>query len=390
MSMEIAAQIWGLPSGRPLTFADIAEKLDMLLSHGGLKRIICGWTLKEPLFREIKEYVAPHGVQVFLWFPVFSELEGIRPFSPLVDFKGQTLHTPAVGTPEEFRFRCPCAPKNIDYLMDIFERSYAHLPLDGVFLDRVRYPSFFSGPEGVFSCFCPCCRAFYEAAGLSIPDLKEAWQQVLARAGRLDPNPLTLCGYSEKGYIFEDQTLQRFFECKSEILTQSVNRLTVWFRKKGLSVGMDLFTPSLGYFAGQVYLKLLPLADFVKPMLYRYTNAPAGLPYELNAYDASFGLHGKGAQALLYQIGAKEDDEFASMVRQEMMQMHAAKKACSSDALILPGMEINRVEPIAPITPEKVLKSVSLLKQCGAEGIAASWNLADTPTENLKAFLDNC
>lgn len=388
--METAVQIWGLSDGRQLTFAEIQEKLDMLLRHGSLKRIICGWTLQEPLFQEIKEYVAPYGVKVFLWFPVFSELEGIRPFSPLVDFQEQTLHTPSVGTQEEFRFRCPCAPENIDSMMEIFEQSYARLPVDGIFLDRIRYPSFFSGPEGVFSCFCLSCRAFYEAAGLSIPDLHEAWLKALARAHRQDPNPLTLCGYTENGFTFVDKTLQRFFECKSEILTQSLTRLATWFKEKGLSVGMDLFTPSLGYFAGQVYTKLLPLADFVKPMLYRYTDAPAGLPYELNAYDASFGLHGKGALALLTLIGAKEDDHFASMVRQEMMFMYAAKKACKSGAAILPGMEINRVEPIAPVTPEKISQSANLLRQCGAEGIVASWNLANTPTENLKTFLENC
>jgi hypothetical protein len=152
---------------------------------------------------------------------------------------------------------------------------------------------------------------------------------------------------------------------------------------------MDLFTPSRGYFAGQVYTKLLPITDFIKPMLYRYTDAPAGLPYELNAYDASFGLHGKGKQALLHLIGASEEDEFAGMVQQEMMCIQEAKRASFSNAEILPGMEINHMESIAPVTPEKVSKSVSLLTQCGAEGIAASWNLADTPTENLKAFLKN-
>lgn len=388
--METAVQIWGLQSGRQLSFSSLQEKLDMLLSHGGLKRIILGWALEEPLFHKIREYVAPNGVKVYLWLPVFSELDGFRPFLPLVDFHGQTLHTPIVGTKEEFRFRCPCTPVNLDYLMEIFEHSYASLPLDGVFLDRIRYPSFFAGSEGVFSCFCPNCRAFYEAAGLPLQDLNAAWENVLARARRQDPNPLTLCGYTENGFVFEDKTLQRFFECKSDILTGSLTRLTAFIRGKGLCVGMDLFTPSLGFFAGQVYTKLLPLADFVKPMLYRYTNAPAGLPYELNAYDASFGLRGKGAQALLHLIGAKEEDEFAGMVRQEMMLMQKAKKASQSDAAILPGMEINRVEPIAPVTPEKVSKSVILLKQCGAEGIAASWNLADTPTENLKAFLKNC
>jgi hypothetical protein len=295
-----------------------------------------------------------------------------------------------VGTKEEFRFRCPCEPENVDYLMEIFEQRYARLPMDGVFLDRVRYPSFFSGPEGVFSCFCPCCRAFYEAAGLPIQALKAAWENALARVRRKDPNPLTLCGYTENGFTFEDKTLQRFFECKIDILTRSLARLAAIILGKGLSVGMDLFTPSLGYFAGQVYTKLLPLADFVKPMLYRYTDAPAGLPYELNAYDASFGLHGKGAQALLHLIGAEEKDDFKGFVRQEMLLMQAAKKACAGSAAILPGMEINRVEPIAPVSPEMVADSVNLLKRCGAEGMAASWNLTDTPTENLKAFLENC
>ena len=43
---------------------------------------------------------------------------------------------------------------------------------------------------------------------------------------------------------------------------------------------MDTFAPYLAYFAGQDMKLLASMADFIKPMMYRITNAPAGMPFE--------------------------------------------------------------------------------------------------------------
>ncbi|MEG0767129.1 MAG: hypothetical protein RR482_05375, partial [Clostridia bacterium] len=104
--METAVQIWGASGGGTPNFADIAGKLDKLLAKGGLTRILCGWTLPEAMYQRIRDYVAPSGVALYLWFPVFSEMSSLRPFAPLMDREGKHLYTPTVGTAEEFRFRC--------------------------------------------------------------------------------------------------------------------------------------------------------------------------------------------------------------------------------------------------------------------------------------------
>ena len=42
-------------------------------------------------------------------------------------------------------------------------------------------------------------------------------------------------------------------------------------------VGADIYAPFLAYHVGQNTKKISEVVDFIKPMMYRYTEAPAGM-----------------------------------------------------------------------------------------------------------------
>lgn len=67
---------------------------------------------------------------------------------------------------------------------------------------------------------------------------------------------------------------------KAEDIAGALKPVTRYFRQRGMKVGMDTFAPYLAYFAGQDMKLLASMADFIKPMMYRITNAPAGMPFE--------------------------------------------------------------------------------------------------------------
>ncbi len=60
---------------------------------------------------------------------------------------------------------------------------------------------------------------------------------------------------------------------------------------------------------GQDIRRLLELADFVKPMFYAVTDAPAGLPFEIGEYARAFGSDAGNAalrrNALLEIVGGE-------------------------------------------------------------------------------------
>lgn len=50
-----------------------------------------------------------------------------------------------------------------------------------------------------------------------------------------------------------------------------------------MKVGVDTFAPFIAYFVGQDIEKISELVGFVKPMMYRITQGPAGLPLEIDS-----------------------------------------------------------------------------------------------------------
>lgn len=82
--------------------------------------------------------------------------------------------------------------------------------------------------------------------------------------------------------VLKDPLAQRFIEVKEQIIADSVCEIAEYFRCRGLIVGLDLFAPVVSRLVGQNYALITRNADFIKPMLYRRTEAPAGVGYELS------------------------------------------------------------------------------------------------------------
>jgi hypothetical protein len=139
------------------------------------------------------------------------------------------------------------------------------------------------------------------------------------------------------------------------------------FRKRGLVVGMDLFAPFMAPFVGQDYAILSQHADFIKPMLYRMTFAPAGMGFE---YD----LLRKAAPGATGYPDFKMDVAFLNSQLQAMEACPCAK---------YPGIEINYRADIAPTSPAYVTESLDAVRQKGFDGLVLSWNIMEAPDNHI-------
>jgi hypothetical protein len=94
--------------------------------------------------------------------------------------------------------------------LDIFEKEFSSVPFNGIFLDKIRYPSFANcrpgnGLETVFSCFCNFCMAKYKASYFHTDELIKA-------LSRSTSAPLGITGFQGCGdYTFDDPCISRFF-----------------------------------------------------------------------------------------------------------------------------------------------------------------------------------
>jgi len=140
-------------------------------------------------------------------------------------------------------------------------------------------------------------------------------------------------------------------------------------RARGLAIGMDLYAPFMAPFVGQDYAILSAHADFIKPMLYRQTFAPAGMGFE-------YGLLKQAAP------GATGYPSFAMDVAFLESQLEAMS-ACPCDKF--PGIEINYREGVAPTSPAYVQESLAAVRRFGFDGAVLSWNIMEAPRDHIAA-----
>ena len=373
-----------------INFKAIKSKLDWIFSNFTASSLIIGWHQNNQLYRDLKSYMHGMGAKIYLWFPVFSELGYFRTFHPVLDHKGMEISNNKLKEGENFDFYCPTNNLNIANIKGIYEEYYSGVGFDGIFLDKIRYPSFSNGPEGIYSCFCQECQVAMNEYGLDTSGILRLIEAVSTGEKQAGNQALkTIKGYNNFTYQFEEQLWQSFFEFKSYNISRSIKELSHSFKEAGLEVGLDTFAPFLGYFVGQDLRQLAGYCDFIKPMFYRNTWAPAGLPFESHLLYKAFNMNSIGSELNISKTSASTNWLFPGELVTEEVR---ALSNLGSRAAIIPGFEVNRYNEIAPIEPAYVAENLELFFQSGVEGVILSWDIMHAPEENLaivKQFLDN-
>lgn len=339
----------------------IIGRIDTVSSLIPVSKVIIGWSLDRNIYREVGEYLHSKGIKMLLWFPVFAETEEMCENSPAVDIWGNIPSNYDLAAGEGFRFNCPSDPQNAANLLAIYDTHFSDCGFDGVFLDRIRTQSFVSGTGGVLNCGCPLCAAEFQAEGIDLEAVRKEWEENGDRF-------LSVTGYSPAGgFVFENPVAEAFFKAKGHIVSNAVGEIADSFRSIGLEIGMDLYAPFMAPFVGQDYEILTAHADFIKPMLYRQTFAPAGMGFEYDLLKAAVP-EAEGYPEFAMDLGFLHS-------QLEAMEPYSCAK--------FPGIEINYREEIVPTSPEYVTESLEAVTSHGFDGTVLSWNIMEAPLAHL-------
>ena len=326
-----------------------------------VEKVIIGWSLNQDVYQQVGEYLHGKGIKMLLWLPVFAETEEVCENTPAVDLMGDIPANYDLAAGEGFRFNCPSLPENAANVVAIYDKYFADCGFDGVFLDRIRTQSFVSGVSGVLSCGCPVCAERFKAEGVDLDAVRAAWKEkgdAFFSVTSYDP---------VGGFTFADPVAGAYFKAKGHVVSNAVAGIADSFRERGLEVGMDLYAPFMAQFVGQDYGILSQHADFIKPMLYRQTFAPAGMGFEYDLLRKAV----PGAEG--YPEFAMDTDFLHSQLK--AMEPYACGK--------YPGIEINYREGVAPTSPEYVTESLDAVMSHGFNGAVLSWNIMQAPDSHI-------
>ena len=346
---------------------EIIGRIRRIPSGIRIDKVIIGWSRDASVYRELAAFLHARRIQMLLWLPAFSAgIENSRPEQAL-DIFGKPVIGPDSAEDSSFHFVCPSSGQNARIVTDTYEKYFSDCGFDGVFLDRIRSQSFETGVSGVLSCACERCRKAFLDKGVNIDEIRNLYEEQGDAFFDMASWPMN------GEFVLENPSAQRFFEVKEEIIAEAVTGLAGYFRNKGLIVGLDLFAPVISRFVGQNYSLMAGAADFIKPMLYRRTEAPAGIGYEYARFE-------KCAPGARNKRRPVPDPAFLHAQIQAFKDLPCEK---------YPGIEINYDQDLVRTDAEYIRESLGVIRDCGLDGAALCWNIMQAPEDHIEAAVIN-
>lgn len=346
---------------------EVVRKLEYCMQVLDVEKVIFGWAPDASLNRTISRLLDDHQVEKYLWLPVFAEIQNQEDADPNENIVETAQMDVSKFAGDTFEFACQSSEKNIWHAVDVFDQLTDGYTVDGVFLDRIRYASAANSFSTLFGCWCPRCRRLYKAEGADI----ERLQQIAAEGKMGSFLPEELEGFT---YRFSDPDINHLMCAKRKLISGQVEKLVEIFHSRGLKVGADTFAPAVADFVGQDLEALGTKADFIKPMVYLRTNAPAGVPFE---------LHGLG-EHIRQRLDTLWDGDTSGM-EVTVRQMRALKEKRID---VAPGVDVNRVEGLCSSDALYVKQFLEQLKAAGMEKAVLSWDIMHISKEMIDVIAD--
>ena len=342
--------------------------------------VLLGWELPPAIEEAVAEETTRQNAQLFRWQPLLTgDAHTNLPPEWATFGPGGDPISGHDGLPE-FTFICPNRSAVVDFLTERVESAAVSGLFQGLFLDRIRFPSPSIDPLRDLACFCKHCTRKAADTGLDLESVRRYIQSIPAEAIIRS----LLGAPAEAG-----SPLESFLDFRASSITRTVRMVAKRANTLNLSIGLDCFSPALTRMVGQDLLALDGFADWVKIMTYPRVFGPAGIPFEfLNLAE------------WLTQLGLDEIEALHLLADAcgLPVPINKAELGCAglgSETItqeIRRGYELgvtNLLAGIAVVIKEKVHESspkqiqTDLKASRNADGLVISWDLWHTPLEYL-------
>jgi len=345
-------------------------------------------------------------IKTYLWYPILADIPGfkveqeqsVETFDGLLGY-GKNSCWDKLGE-EDFLFLCPNDEEHIRRVFDQYQNRIKESGFDGVFLDRIRFPSPSNGFETLFSCFCKAClNKFYNNYGEDLKDYRNQAKIVFKKFKTIDINYLQTCqSFSD---IIIRHSLKKFYDFRKQNIYQVAKMFADKAKQMGKLIGVDLFAPSLAPLVSQDYRLLAKTCDWIKPMIYCHTSSPAGLPLELYCFiKAILNINpaldeGRLIREISRIIGMDLPTQINDLLKNGISEHIICSEMQKIKEFDLPekvsiyvGIEAVQIPGLCNITERILKKYLKSVIEADIKGMVLSWDLLKIPDENLQLVGD--
>lgn len=360
-----------------------------------IAKVLLGWNLPEPLVNMCAEECKKNGTSLYRWQPLLTSDGNFNPAPEWYTIGFNNKPVPGFQQLPEFTFACPNHPEVKEEVLNNIKQIIDNGPYQGIFLDRIRLPSPAAAPEQQLACFCKECEKKAASQGLDFKLVRKGIASLLSDTAGIKTfihllfNPEFPANETD----IELKAVQEFLSFRAESITNFVRDVYLEVTKKGLSVGLDCFSPALTYAVGQDLRSLTGCSDWIKIMSYAHTFGVAGLPFEF-IHIIKWLIQEKGfpepeaiqllaeATHLPFPATVKEIREKGFSPEALAIETKRALKTCIKNCL--PGIELVDEEDLTSLNKEQIKADLEALHDAGAKGLVLSWDLWFMPIERLE------
>jgi len=353
----------------------------------------------------VREICTDFKIKTYLWYPVLADILGfkieqeqaVETFDGLYGYGRNGCWDKLGEGEEDFLFLCPNDEQNIRKILTQYQNKIVESGFDGVFLDRIRFPSPSNGLETLFSCFCKSCQnKFHSTYSENLEDYRYQAKAAYEKFTTLDINYFRNC--QSFSNIIAQGNLEKFYDFRKQNIYQVVKIFADKAKQIGKRVGVNLFAPSLAPLVSQDYKLLARTCDWIKPMIYCHTSGPAGLPLELYCLlRAILNINPALDEEQLIQVASRMINVDLPNQLNDLLKNGVSEGIIGSEIqkireLNLPekvniyvGIEAVEISGICHINKSILKKYLeSIIREEDIKGILLSWDLLKIPDENLK------
>lgn len=367
------------PQATPLA---VRERLRQACEILPIESVLLGWDLPPALEEAVAAEASLQGAMLYRWHPLFASDSGAALPDRWQTIGANKRPIPGFRGLPAFTFFCPNNPEAQEWASERIDKAIQRGIYQGLFFDRMRWPSPAENLGEDFGCFCGHCQRLAAERGLDLEAVRRLAGQLLADARGTQRLIRALFQAEDEASL-----LEQFFRFRSGCISEAVARFAGQAQTGWLSVGLDCFAPSLMRMVGQELRALGQVCDWVKLMTYPHAHGPAGLPFELfnlaNWLEKKHGMSRNDGVQFVSQASQVEISCDQGCPAESIRQEIGIGKT-KSEAPLFAGLALVQMENTHSVEDAQIRTDLLACKASHPAGLALSWDLWLIPPKRLE------